>query len=115
MLIGTPLIIVGGLSQPMSLTKEEAWAAGINQQKALADKQAASPARLQMFIGLGFACAGAGAGALLWCISVVRTFIAPGPEEEADAEESVALPQQQPPPPPIQNSATAQSPPDAVP
>ncbi len=72
------------LTQPMSLTKEEAWAAGINQQQALAEKQAASPARLQMFVGLGFASVGIAAGVLIWCITTAYTFVRPEDSEEEE-------------------------------
>ena len=82
LIIGTPLVLYGGLTQPMSLTKEEAWAAGTQQQQALADKQAASPARLHMFVGIGFALTGFASLLSIWCITVAGTFVAPQPEPD---------------------------------
>jgi hypothetical protein len=53
-IIGIPLIIYGGVNIPYSLTKEEAWAAGVNQPQALEEKRRASVEYKQMLIGTGF-------------------------------------------------------------
>ena len=113
MIIGTPLVIYGGVTQPMSLTKEEAWAAGTHQQEALADKQAASPARLQMFVGLGFALVSVGSLLSVWCITVALTFVTPEPEPGEEGPEEAPQPLPQPLPTP--SNEGAQSPPNGSP
>jgi hypothetical protein len=52
--IGIPLVLYGGLNLPYSLTKEEAWAAGVNQPQALEEKRRNSVEYKEMLIGIGF-------------------------------------------------------------
>lgn len=92
MIIGVPLILVGGTTQPMSLTREEAFAAGIHQQEALVTKQRESPARLQMFIGLGFSCVGMASGLAIWCISTVGSWVLPEEQQEEQEHQEEPIP-----------------------
>lgn len=92
-IIGIPLLLYGGLNIPSSLTKEEAWAAGINQLEALEAKKKASAAYLQMLIGGGFTAVSLSVCCLHLLVMIVRPEILIHPEEQEEV--SGTAPQRQ--------------------
>jgi hypothetical protein len=96
-IIGLPLLLYGGLNIPSGLTKEEAWAAGINQLEALEAKKKASAAYLQMLIGGGFTAVAVSVCCLHLLVMIVRPEIMIHPEDQE--EESGTVPQRQITPP----------------